>query len=198
MHHAIPHKTIRPRLFGATLTLLLGSGAAHADKYDDTIALFKHAGESAVFFSNCYAYAVFPTIGAGGLIVGGARGKGRVYEHGQVVGRAQMTQLSFGFQAGGKAFSEIIFFQDKRALDEFESGKFEFGANASAVAITTGASATVGTDRSSSEASGGTRNATTNGNYQSGIAVFTVAKGGLMFAADISGEKFVYAEQPAK
>jgi lipid-binding SYLF domain-containing protein len=190
--------TIPRRLFGVTLTLLLGSGVAHADRYDDTIALFKHAGESAVFFNNCYAYAVFPTIGAGGLVVGGARGSGRVYVHDQVVGTAVMTQLSFGFQAGGKAFSQIIFFQDKQNLDEFESGKFEFAAGASAVAITTGASATVGTDRSSSEASGGASNATTNGNYQSGMAVFTVAKGGLMFAANISGEKFVFTPQSVK
>jgi lipid-binding SYLF domain-containing protein len=121
-----------------------------------------------------------------------------VYLQDQVVGSAVMTQLSFGLQAGGKAFSEIIFFQDKRAMDEFQSGKFEFGANASAVAITTGASATVGTDRSSSGASGGASNATTNGNYQSGMAVFTIAKGGLMFAADISGEKFVFTALPGK
>ena len=196
--NAMPHKTIRLRFLGVTATLLLGSSMAHADKYDDTITLFKHAGESAVFFSNCYGYAVFPTIGAGGLIVGGARGRGQVYVQDQVVGSAVMTQLSFGFQAGGKAFSQIIFFQDKQNLDEFESGKFEFAAGASAVAITTGASAAVGTDRSSSEASGGPSNATTNGNYQSGMAVFTVAKGGLMFAANISGEKFVFTPQSGK
>ncbi|MGO9935471.1 MAG: YSC84-related protein [Steroidobacteraceae bacterium] len=190
--------TILPRFFGMTLALLLGSGAAYADEYDQTIELFKHAGESAVFFNDCYAYAVFPTIGAGGLIVGGARGKGQVYVHDQLVGDAVMTQLSIGFQAGGKAYSQIIFFQDKRSLDEFESGKFEFAAGASAVAITTGASASVGTNRSSSEASGGKNNATTNGNYQTGMAVFTIAKGGLMFAADISGEKFAYTERPGK
>jgi lipid-binding SYLF domain-containing protein len=109
-----------------------------------------------------------------------------------VVGTALMTQLSIGFQAGGKAFSQIIFFQDKRYLEEFESGKFEFTAGASAVAITAGASAAVGTNRSSSEASNGANNATTNGDYQTGMAVFTIAKGGLMFAADISGEKFVF------
>jgi len=176
------------------LTLVLGSGVAQADPYDDTIELFKHAGESAVFFSNCYAYAVFPTIGAGGLIVGAARGRGQVYVHDRLVGSAVMTQLSLGFQAGGKAYSEIIFFQDKRFLDEFESGKFEFAAGASAVAITAGASASIGTDRASSEASGGTKDATTNGDYQTGMAVFTIAKGGLMFAADISGEKFVYTD----
>src|ERR1700731_1371959 len=167
---------ILPRFFGVTLTLLLGSGVAYANEYDDTIELFKHAGESAVFFTDCYAYAVFPTIGAGGLVVGGARGTGQVYVHDQVVGDAVMTQLSIGLQAGGKTYSEIIFFQDKRHLDEFESGKFEFAA---------GASGSIGTDRASSGASGGKDNATTNGDYQSGMAVFTIAKGGLMFAADI-------------
>lgn len=190
--------SIRLRFFGMTLTLLLGSGLVHADQYDDSIELFKHAGESAVFFSNCYAYAVFPTIGAGGLIVGGARGRGQVYVHDRLVGSAVMTQLSIGLQAGGKAYSEIVFFQDKRYLDEFESGKFEFAAGASAVAITAGASADIGTDRASSEASGGTKDATTNGDYQTGMAVFTVTKGGLMFAADISGEKFVFTEQTGK
>jgi lipid-binding SYLF domain-containing protein len=190
--------TIQPRFFGVALTLLLGSGSARADVYDDTIELFKHAGESAVFFSSCYAYAVFPTVGAGGLVVGGARGKGQVYVHDRIVGDAVMTQVSIGLQAGGKAYSEIIFFQDKRDLDEFQSGKFEFAAGASAVAVTTGASASVGTDRASSEASGGKKDATTNGDYQTGMAVFTIAKGGLMFAADISGERFVYTERPKK
>jgi lipid-binding SYLF domain-containing protein len=190
--------TVLPRFFSVALALSMGSGVAHANEYDQTIELFKHAGESAVFFTDCYAYAVFPTIGAGGLIVGGARGEGHVYVHDRVVGDAVMTQLSVGLQAGGKAYSEIIFFQDKRALDEFESGKFEFAAGASAVAITAGASASVGTDRASSGASGGKSDATTNGNYQTGMAVFTIAKGGLMFAADISGEKFAYTEWPGK
>ena len=189
---------ILTRFLGATLALLLGSSAAHANEYAETIDLFKHAGESAVFFTNCYAYAVFPTVGAGGLIVGGARGEGRVYVHDLPVGDALMTQLSIGFQAGGKAYSEIIFFQDERALSEFESGKFEFAAGASAVAITAGASASVGTDRASSGASAGKSNATTNGDYQTGMAVFTIAKGGLMFAADISGEKFAYTARPEK
>jgi lipid-binding SYLF domain-containing protein len=192
------YMTILPRFFGVTLALLLGSGAVYADEYDETIELFKHAGESAVFFSDSYAYAVFPTVGAGGLIVGGARGEGQVYVHDKVVGDAVMTQLSLGFQAGGKAYSEIIFFQDKRALEEFQSGKFEFAAGASAVAITAGASASVGTDRFSSGASAGKSDATTNGDYQTGMAVFTIAKGGFMFAADISGEKFTYTERPRK
>src|SRR5580658_649345 len=186
------------RFLSVPLVLLLGSGVAYANEYEETIQLFKHAGESAVFFTDCYAYAVFPTIGAGGLIVGGARGEGQVYVHDRPVGDAVMTQLSVGLQAGGKAYSEIIFFQDKRALDEFESGKFEFAAGASAVAITAGDFASVGTDRASSGARGGKSNATTNGNYQTGMAVFTIAKGGLMFAADISGEKFAYTARPGK
>jgi lipid-binding SYLF domain-containing protein len=186
------------RFLGVTLALALGTGVAYASKYDETIELFKHAGDSAVFFKDCYAYAVFPTIGAGGFIAGGARGKGHVYVHDRLVGDATMTQLSIGFQAGGRAYSEIIFFQNKRDLDEFESGKFEFDASASAVAITASASASVGTDRLSSEASRAATDATTNGDYQTGMAVFTIAKGGLMYAANIAGEKFSYREPSAE
>jgi lipid-binding SYLF domain-containing protein len=182
------------RFLGVTLALALGTGVAYASNDDETIELFKHAGDSAVFFKDCYAYAVFPTIGAGGLIVGGARGKGHVYVHDRLVGDATMTQLSIGLQAGGQAYSEIIFFQNKRDLDEFESGKFEFDAGASAVAITASASASVGTDRLSSEASREATDAITNGDYQTGMAVFTIAKGGFMFAANIAGEKFSYRE----
>ena len=181
---------IMTRFLGVTSALCVGIGVAHAAEYSDTIELFKHAGESAVFFNNCYAYAVFPTIGEGGFIVGAARGKGHVYVHDRLVGDTTMTQLSIGLQAGGEAYSEIIFFQDKRDLDEFESG-------ASAVAITASASASVGTDRLSSEASGQATDAITNGNYQTGMAVFTIAKGGLMYAADIAGEKFSYKEPSA-
>ena len=179
-------------IIGSTWSLLLGTTVAYADKYDETIDLFKHAGESAVFFSNCYAYAVFPSVGAGGLVVGGARGRGHVYVHDRLDGETTMTQMSIGLQAGGKAYSEIIFFENKRDLDEFESGKFEFNAGASAIAITASASASVGTDRASSEASSKATDATTNGDYQTGMAVFTIAKGGLMFAANIAGEKFSY------
>jgi len=179
-------------LLASTFSLILGTSVAYASEYDETIELFKHAGESAVFFNQCYAYAVFPTIGAGGLVVGGARGKGHVYVHDQLVGDTTMTQLSIGFQAGGKAYSQIIFFETKRDLDQFESGKFEFNAGASAIAITASASASVGMDRASSEASRAATDATTNGDYQTGMAVFTIGKGGLMFAANLAGEKFSY------
>jgi lipid-binding SYLF domain-containing protein len=126
------------------------------------------------------------------MVVGGARGKGRVYEHGKYVGNTTMTQLSVGAQLGGQAYSQVIFFQDKRAFDEFTSGNFEFGAQASAVAITAGVSTTASTTGGSAGASGGQRDASTVGEYYKGMAVFTVAKGGLMYEATIGGQKFSY------
>lgn len=173
-------------------TTLLMSGPALADKYGDTIELFKEAGESAEFFSESYGYAVFPTIAKGGLGIGGARGKGRVYSQGEYVGDATMTQLSIGFQAGGQAFSQMMFFKDQRALEEFTSGNFEFGANASAVVVTAAASGSASTTGSSASASGGKKDATTAGQFHKGVATFIIAKGGLMYEASVSGQKFSY------
>jgi lipid-binding SYLF domain-containing protein len=186
------------RAFGLAPVLLLMAGMAHAGKYGDTINLFRNAGESASFFDKSYAYAVFPTVGEGGLGVGGALGKGRVYVHGQFVGDTTMGQLSVGFQAGGKAYSQIIFFEDKRSLDEFESGTFEFSAGASAVAITAGASASVGTSGASAGASAGKKDARDTGVFEKGMAVFTIAKGGLMYAATVAGQKFSYKPRGAE
>jgi lipid-binding SYLF domain-containing protein len=184
------------RVFASATALLLSAGLAHADSYLDTEKLFRNAGESASFFSKSYAYAVFPTVGAAGFIVGGARGEGRVYVHGKHVGDTTVTQVSVGFQLGGKAYSQMIFFQDKRALDEFESGSFAFDASASAIAITAGASASAGTTGATAGASGGKKDAVTaSGGYQKGMAVFTIAKGGLMYAATVAGQKFSYTPQ---
>jgi lipid-binding SYLF domain-containing protein len=108
------------------------------------------------------------------------------------VGNATVAQVSVGFQAGGKAYSEIIFFQDKRALSEFESGHFEFGADVTVVAITAGAGASVGTTGEASGASGGMKDAATQGGYYKGMAVFTIAKGGLMYQAAVAGQKFSF------
>jgi lipid-binding SYLF domain-containing protein len=168
------------------------SAPASADDYADTIKIFKEAGESARFFKNSYGYAVFPTIGKGGLVAGGAHGSGRVYEKGVHVGDVSMTQVTVGLQLGGQAFSEIIFFEDKRAFDEFTGGNFEFGGQASAVAITAAASAQTGTTGSSAGASGTKSHAETTGGYHKGMAVFSVAKGGLMYEASIGGQKFNY------
>jgi lipid-binding SYLF domain-containing protein len=174
---------------------LLASQSALAGKYQDTIELFRNAGDSGVFFQNSYGYAVFPTIGEGGFGIGGALGHGRVFVHGQLVGDTTMKQLSVGFQAGGKAYSQIIFFKDRRALEQFESGSFEFSAGASAVAITAGASASAATNGVSSGVSAYQGNARTDGNYNDGMAVFTIAKGGLMYAATIAGQKFSYKDR---
>jgi lipid-binding SYLF domain-containing protein len=179
------------------LLLCLPAAALHAATVKQTIEMFKNAGVSASFFDRSHAYAVFPTVGAGALGVGGAFGKGRVYVHGHYVGEAKMGQLSVGFQAGGKAYSEIIFFEDKRALDEFESGNFEFGADASVVAITAGANASAATNGASAGASGTEEDATTRGVYQKGMAVFTIAKGGLMYSAAVAGQKFSFTPAQA-
>jgi lipid-binding SYLF domain-containing protein len=180
------------QILGMSLFLALAAGAAHADEYADTTALFRNAAGSATFFRDCYAYAVFPNIGEGGFVVGGAFGKGQVYVQGKPAGATTMTQLSVGFQAGGKDYSQIIFFRDRRALDQFESGTFEFAAGASAVAITAAASASAGTAGVTTGASAGKNDAANNGVYNDGMAVFTIAKGGLMYAAAIAGQKFTY------
>ncbi len=172
--------------------LALPSLPALADNYTDTTALFKNAGQSANYFKSSYGYAVFPTIGKGGLVVGAAHGTGRVYKKGKYIGDTSMTQLSVGFQLGGQAYSEIVFFEDQRALDEFTSGSFAFSGDVGAVAITAGASASASTGGSTAGASGGKKDATTAGGYQKGVAVFTIAKGGLMYQAAVAGQKFSY------
>jgi lipid-binding SYLF domain-containing protein len=176
----------------ALVLTCVSAGLARADSYDDTVHTFKQAGSSGTFFAKAYGYAVFPTVGGAGFVVGAAHGKGRVYAHGILTGDTTMNLVSAGFQAGAKAYSEIIFFEDKRALDDFESGHFQFGADASAVAITAGAEAGAGTSGASSEAGLDSSNAGTHGGYFNGMAVFTIAKGGLMYAATISGQQFTY------
>jgi lipid-binding SYLF domain-containing protein len=173
--------------------LLSVSATAWGDEFTDAAALFRNAGASQAYFDSAYGYAIFPTVGKAGLGVGGARGKGRVFAEGEPVGDTTMTQLSIGFQAGGQAFSQIIFFEDRRAFEDFSADDFEFGASASAVAITAGASATAGTTGGSAGASGGKKDATTLGEgYYKGMAIFTIAKGGLMYEASVGGQKFSY------
>lgn len=182
--------TLSTVMLGALLAF--AAVTVHADEYVDTINVFKKAGKSGAFFNNAYGYAVFPTVGKGGLVVGAAHGTGRVYQHGKYVGDTSITQLSIGFQAGGEAFSEIIFFENKAAFDKFTAGNFELAATVHATAITASASATASTAGSGAGASGTKHNATTAGSYQDGVAVFTVAKGGLMYEATVAGQKFTY------
>jgi lipid-binding SYLF domain-containing protein len=182
------------RLTAFTFIALLGSQQAFADKYSETIQAFRNAEEAANFFNTAYGYAVFPTIGKGGIGVGGAHGKGRVYAQGRHVGNTSMTQLTVGLQLGGQAYSQMIFFQDQRAFEHFTSGNFEFSAQATAVAITAGVSAEANTGGGAGAgASGGQNDATTvHAGYRKGMAIFTIAKGGLMYEVTLGGQKFDY------
>jgi len=179
-------------------TLPLCATIAVADEYDDTISLFKKAGESATFFENSYAYAVLPTVGKGGIGVGAAHGNGRAFVNDEYIGDVTMNQVSVGLQAGGQAFSQIIFFDDQRAFDEFAAGNFEFDATVQAVAITAAAGASASTVGTSAGASGGKKDAKTAGKYHKGVAVFTIAKGGMMYQAAVGGQRFKYKPRTEK
>jgi lipid-binding SYLF domain-containing protein len=124
------------------------------------------------FFDEAAGYAIFPTVGKGAIGVGGAYGRGELYEGGQVVGYCTLTQASIGLQLGGQAYTEMIFFETQAALDRFKTGNFAFAAQASAVALKSGASA--------------------NAKYTGGVAVFTMGEAGLMYEASIGGQKFSY------
>ena len=138
----------------------------------EALKKFKRIGRLKPYFKEAAGFAVFPNIAKAGLGFGGARGSGEVFEDGKVIGSTTVTQLSFGFQLGGQAFSQIIFFQNKRDLERFTDGNFEFGASASAALITEGANASV--------------------DYTKGVAVMTFSKGGLMYEASIGGQKFTF------
>ena len=178
-------------IFGVVL-LGLPISSAWADPCTDTANLFRKAGQSGDFFKSAYGYAVFPTIGKGGVGIGGAYGKGCVYAKGKHVGDTSMAQVTIGFQLGGEGFSEIIFFQDERSFKEFTGGNFEFGADAQAVAITLAAQAKASSTGASAGASATKHEAATAGEYHKGMATFTIIKGGLMYEASIGGQKFSY------
>ena len=157
---------------------------------EETIDKFKENDPSMErFFYNAWGYAVFPTVGEGALIVGGAHGTGLVYKSvrvslltgdpiwkGKVVGRSKLSQGTVGLQAGGQAYSEIIFFKDKAAFDSLKDGKLKLAAQASAIAVTAGASADAA--------------------YEGGVAVFTMGKGGLMLQAAIGGQEITFEPKP--
>jgi len=125
-------------------------------------------------FDAAYGYLILPNIGKGAMGVGGASGNGMVYEQGKLVGTAKMSQVTVGFQVGGQAYRELIFFENKADLDRFKQNKIEFSAQASAVAATLGASA--------------------NAKYTDGIMIYTQQKGGLMYEASVGGQKFKYSK----
>lgn len=183
---------LKAALFALLLPFMFS--AAWADEYTDTRKMFEDGGVGEMFTS-AYGYALFPTIGKAGFVVGGAYGKGRVYEQGKHIGNTAMTQATVGFQLGGSGFSQVVFFQDKRALDEFTNGNFEFGAEAQATALTAAVGASANTSGSSATASGGKNNAAIgSGGYNKGMATFTITKGGLMYEATIGGQKFSFTK----
>jgi lipid-binding SYLF domain-containing protein len=123
-------------------------------------------------FDEAYGWVIFPNVGKGGMGIGGAAGNGIVYEKGKMIGKAKMTQVSFGFQFGGQAYREVIFFETEKDLDRFRENKIEFAAQASAVAASQGVSANV--------------------KYEDGVMIFTQQKGGLMYEASVGGQKFEF------
>jgi lipid-binding SYLF domain-containing protein len=154
---------------------------------------FEKVDQMTAYFENCYGVAVFPTIAKGGLGVGGSHGAGWVFRQGDYTGMVKMTQVTVGWQAGGQAYSQVIFFENEATYLNFTSGEFEFGAQASAVAITAGASASAST---AGGATAGAGSSQAKLDYTGGMAVFTVAKGGLMYEAALGGQKFKF--YPAK
>lgn len=143
---------------------------AAADQVKSTL-VEKDAGIQK-FMDDSKAYVIFPKVGKGGFIVGAASGNGVVYQNGQMIGMADVKKLDIGLQAGGKTFSEIIFFQDDTSFNRFKDDDFEFTGNVSAVMLKSGAAADV--------------------NYREGVAVFIMPKGGLMVDVSVGGQKFEY------
>ena len=123
-------------------------------------------------FNNAYGYVIFPNVGKGAIGIGGAAGNGAVFQKGVLIGMAKMTQVTIGFQWGGQAYREVIFFETKAGLDRFKENNLEFSAQASAVAATAGASANV--------------------KYKNGVMIFSQIKGGLMYEASVGGQKFKF------
>ncbi len=178
--------------FGLVLTVAWIT-PAHADKFTDTINIYKKSPAVTPFFKNNYGYVVFPTVGKAGFVVGGSYGSGQVYVKGKATGTAELVKASIGFQAGAQAFSQMIFFQDKRAYEEFISGSFEFDAGVSAVAITAGIQAKAGTEGATAGASAGpATGAQAETRYHKGMAVFVHIKGGLMYEATVGGQSFSF------
>ncbi len=176
-----------------TIILLSISTVAIANDYKQTIELFQKATAVKPFFEEAYGYAVFPSVGKGGIIIGGAYGSGRVYEEKNISGTATLKKISIGFQLGGQAFSEIIFFQDKRSYDEFISGNYEFDGSVSAVIVTAAAQAQASTHGNTAGASLGPATGTqAETTYIKGMAVFVHTLGGAMLEISIGGQTFSF------
>ncbi|MHC4774427.1 MAG: YSC84-related protein [Planctomycetota bacterium] len=145
-----------------------------SEQVTDTIAVMQSQDPNLKrwFDDGSYGYAVFPSVGKGAIGIGGAYGEGEVFEQGEPIGTATLSQATIGLQLGGQAYSEVVFFRDRMALEMFKASTLELSAQASAVAVKAGGSA--------------------DADYQAGVAIFTMAKGGLMFEASVGGQKFAF------
>ena len=172
--------------------LMLGANtawsAASPEDCAAAMARFKDLGNVPQLLGQSYGYAVLPTIGKGGVGIGGAGGTGCVYAGGKHTGNVSMGQVTVGWQLGGQAYSQLILFQNADTYKEFTQGNFEFGADANAVALTYGASASAGTQGATSTAGDTAGHAA----WKRGMAIFTLAKGGLMYEASIGGQKYKF------
>ena len=144
------------------------------DAADAKAAFIKTDPSMEALFSRSYGYVIFPNVGKGAFIIGGAGANGVVYENAEQIGTAKLRQVSVGFQAGGQTYREVIFFEDEAAMDRFKENKIEFSGQVSAVAAKSNASA--------------------NAKYTDGVEVFTEGKNGLMLEAAVGGQKFYYKE----
>ncbi len=144
------------------------------DSKDAKTEFIKTDGLMKNLFENAYGYAIFPNVGKAGLGVGGASGNGMVYEKGKLIGKAKLSQLTIGFQAGGQAYREVIFFQAEKDLEKFRENNIQLSAQASAVLVSSGASG--------------------NAKYDNGVMIFTQTKGGLMYEASVGGQKFEFTK----
>jgi lipid-binding SYLF domain-containing protein len=173
---------------------LISLPSVAADKNEVAIQAFRDAGAGS-YIDASYGYAVFPSIGKAGLLVGGAHGKGAVYREGNVIGKSTMTQVSLGIQFGGQVYKQIVFFEDARSMREFTSGDFEFSGQAAAVALNSGASAEISTGgggRVSVTAANGESTEVDSAGFVDGMAVFTLSQGGFMVEVSIGGQRFSY------
>jgi lipid-binding SYLF domain-containing protein len=175
-----------------SISLCFSSAGLHAgsssEECVETLGKFRQLGNVPDLLAESYGYAVLPTIGKGGIGIGGAGGTGCVFRQGAHTGKVSMGQVTIGWQLGGQAYSQIILFKNSDVYEDFTRGRFEFGADATAVALTYGAQAGASTKGASASA-GDTRGV---GHWKRGMAVFTLAKGGLMYEASIGGQKFKF------
>ncbi len=185
----------RRSLFPVALVLAGLAFGAHAQRdrgkdIADTLELFRSIPQVAPYFQSAYGYAVWPRIARGGFIFGGSRGRGDIYVGGQMVGTSTLVEASFGLQAGGQTYRQIIFFQDAEAYQAFAKDGFEFDAQAQAVAVTASAEAGAGTTGARTSAGAGSPNTAAGGGYAGGMQIFTMAEGGLMYKATIAGQRY--------